>query len=161
LYLGAGFAGPLVDRFGPTRLLYVGSLGLLAAVFATSLCETYWQLLLAQGVLLGAAMSLVFCTPLGVVMRHMPHHRGLAVGLAIGGASVGGVVWPVMLQRLLEYHELSFAWSLRATGLALAPLLAMVYFTVVEPPSPRSTPPAPSVDSPSEAEEKGKEEVEQ
>jgi len=37
----------------------------------------------------------------------------------------------------------------------------MVCFTVVEPPSPRSTPPAPSVDSPSEAEEKGKEEVEQ
>ncbi|KAK0612195.1 major facilitator superfamily transporter [Immersiella caudata] len=138
LYLGAGFAGPLADRFGPRWLLLVGSIGLLVAVFAASLCQMYWQLVLTQGVLLGASMSLLFCTPLGVVMRHMPHHRGLASGLVIGGASIGGVVWPVMLQALLENHNVDFAWSMRAVGFAMAPMLAVVCLAVVEPSSPRS-----------------------
>ncbi|RYO89655.1 hypothetical protein DL766_008057 [Monosporascus sp. MC13-8B] len=145
LYLGAGFVGPLMDKFGPTSLLWAGSIGLLAAIFATSLCEKYWQLFLAQGVLLGAGMSLVFCTPLGVVMRHMPHRRGLAMGLTIGGASIGGVVWPVMLQQLLVEHNVSFAWTMRVIGFTLIPLLIFVCLTVVEPPPP------PSLCSPAQA----------
>jgi MFS family permease len=142
LYLGAGLAGPLADRFGPRRLILLGNVGLLVAVFAASLCRAYWQLVLTQGVLLGGSMSLVFCATLGVVMRHMPHHRGLAAGLVIGGASIGGVVWPVMLQALLEHHGVAFAWSMRAVGFAMVPMLAVVCFTVVEPPSPRSASPA-------------------
>ncbi|GAB1311519.1 hypothetical protein MFIFM68171_01729 [Madurella fahalii] len=133
LYLGSGLAGPLVDRVGPTRLLSAGSAALLAAVFAASWCERYWQLFLAQGVLLGLGMSLVFCTPLGVVMRHMPRRRGLAVGVTIGGASIGGVVWPVVLQKLLVEHRVGFAWSMRVVGFAMLPLLGVVCLTVVEP----------------------------
>ena len=160
LYLGSGFAGPLMDKLGPTKLLWAGSISLLAAVFATSFCKEYWQLFLAQGVLLGMGMSLVFCTPLGVVLRHMPHRRGFAMGLTIGGASVGGVVWPIMLQRLLVHHNMSFAWTIRIIGFALIPLLVFVCLTVVEPRRPASqcipipakpvTTPAPSIDEPEE-----------
>ncbi|TPX09916.1 uncharacterized protein E0L32_008938 [Thyridium curvatum] len=142
LYLGAGFAGMLVDKFGPTKLLWFGSAVILIAVFMTSLCKEYWQFVLAQGVLLGAGMSLVFCTPLGVVMRHMPHRRGLAMGLTIGGASIGGVIWPIMLQQLLVRHELSFGWSMRIVGFTLLPLLVVSCLTVVEPPAPNPTPSA-------------------
>ncbi|KAH8888967.1 MFS general substrate transporter [Thozetella sp. PMI_491] len=141
LYLGAGFTGPLVDKFGPSVLLWTGSTGVLIAIFMTSLCEQYWQLFLAQGVLLGAGMSLVFCTPLGVVMRHMPHRRGLAMGLTIGGASIGGVIWPIMLQQLLVKDDVSFSWTMRAIGFTSIPLLVFVCVTVVEPPSPSTPPP--------------------
>ncbi|RYP15627.1 hypothetical protein DL765_005578 [Monosporascus sp. GIB2] len=160
LYLGAGFAGPLMDKFGPASLLWAGSIVLLAAIFATSLGEKYWQLFLTQDILLGAGMSLVFCTPLGVVMRHMPHRRGLAMGLTIGGASISGVVWPVMLQQLLVEHNVSFAWTMRVVGFTLIPLLTFVCLTVVEPPPPPSlcsptqanqTPaPTPNLDGPEE-----------
>lgn len=122
-----------MDRFGPTRLLCAGSAALLVAVFAASWCRQYWQLFLAQGVLLGLGMSLVFCTPLGVVMRHMPRRRGLAVGVTIGGASIGGVVWPVLLQRMLVEHQVGFAWSMRVVGFVMVPLLVVVCLTVVEP----------------------------
>jgi MFS family permease len=133
LYLSSPFGGFLVDKFGPTIPLCVGSVGLLLAVFMTSLCSQYWQLMLAQALLLGISASLVFSPPLGVVSRHMPHRRGLAMGLTIGGSSIGGIIWPIMLQQLLNHEGVSFGWSIRAVGFIMIPLLAFACLTVVEP----------------------------
>lgn len=133
LYAGSPFGGVLVDRIGPTIPLCIGSVGLLLALFMTSLCTQYWQLMLAQSLLLGVSASLVFCPPLGVVLRHMPHRRGLAMGLTIGGSSIGGIVWPIMLQQLLNNDQVSFGWAIRAVAFIMMPLLAIVCFTVVEP----------------------------
>ncbi|KAK8081243.1 MFS transporter [Apiospora saccharicola] len=141
LYAGSPFGGVLVDRIGPTIPLCVGSVGLLLALFMTSLCTQYWQLMLAQSLLLGVSASLVFCPPLGVVLRHMPHRRGLAMGLTIGGSSIGGIVWPITLQQLLNKDQVSFGWTIRIVAFIMMPLLAIACFTVVEPaktPSPVS-----------------------
>ncbi|KAK8041642.1 mfs monocarboxylate transporter [Apiospora rasikravindrae] len=133
LYAGSPFGGLLVDRIGPTIPLCVGSVGLLLSLFMTSLCTQYWQLMLAQSLLLGLSASLVFCPPLGVVLRHMPHRRGLAMGLTIGGSSIGGIVWPIMLQQLLNKGHVSFGWTIRAVAFTMMPLLALACFTIVEP----------------------------
>ncbi|KAK6854848.1 mfs monocarboxylate transporter [Apiospora arundinis] len=133
LYAGSPFGGVLVDRVGPTIPLCVGSVGLLLALFMTSLCMQYWQLMLAQALLLGISASLVFCPPLGVVLRHMPHRRGLAMGLTIGGSSIGGIVWPIMLQQLLNKDHVSFGWTIRAVAFTMMPLLAFACLTIVEP----------------------------
>ncbi|KAK8048117.1 mfs monocarboxylate transporter [Apiospora phragmitis] len=142
LYAGSPFGGVLVDRIGPTIPLCVGSVGLLLVLFMTSLCTQYWQLMLAQALLLGISASLVFCPPLGVVLRHMPHRRGLAMGLTIGGSSIGGIVWPIMLQQLLNKDHVSFGWTIRAVAFTMMPLLAFACLTIVEPakkPSPTTT----------------------
>ncbi|KAK7908873.1 fujikurins efflux protein [Apiospora marii] len=157
LYAGSPFGGVLVDRIGPTIPLCVGSVGLLLALFMTSLCTQYWQLMLAQSLLLGVSASLVFCPPLGVVLRHMPHRRGLAMGLTIGGSSIGGIVWPIMLEQLLNKDQVSFGWTIRAVAFIMMPLLAIVCFTVVEPakkpsPSAASTPATTNVQADGEAE---------
>ncbi|KAK7952841.1 uncharacterized protein PG986_008569 [Apiospora aurea] len=133
LYAVSPFGGLLVDRIGPTLPLCVGSVGLLLSLFMTSLCTQYWQLMLAQSLLLGISASLVFCPPLGVVLRHMPHRRGLAMGLTIGGSSIGGIVWPIMLQQLLNKDHVSFGWTIRAVAFTMMPLLAFACFTIVEP----------------------------
>jgi len=151
LYIGSPLGGMLVDKIGPTIPMVVGSLGLELAVFMTSLCTQYWQLMLAQGLLLGISMSLVFCPPLGVVLRHMPHRRGLALGLTIGGSSIGGVIWPIMLEQLLVRDGVSFGWTLRAVGFKMIPLLAFACLTVVEPPKPRFQAPAVAADSASDS----------
>ncbi|EHA53212.1 hypothetical protein MGG_07802 [Pyricularia oryzae 70-15] len=145
LYSISPFGGLLVDRVGPTLPLCAGSAGLVLALFMTSLCTQYWQLMLAQSLLLGASASLVFCPPLGVVLRHMPHRRGLAMGLTIGGSSIGGIVWPIMLQRLLNNNVLGFGWTMRAVAFTMMPLLAFACLAVREPPrKPASAPPAAS-----------------
>ncbi|KAF6793758.1 MFS monocarboxylate [Colletotrichum musicola] len=140
LYLGAPVSGILCDRLGPTLLLCIGSVGQLLALFMRSLCKEYYQVFLAQGVLLGASMSLIFCPPVAVVSRRMPHRRGLALGLVIGGSSVGGVVWPIVLEQLLNRRGLGLGWTMRVVAFAMVPLLVVACLTVVDAPAipPRS-----------------------
>ncbi|KAI1119722.1 putative MFS monocarboxylate transporter [Nemania abortiva] len=142
LYIGSPICGILVDKFGPTKLLVVGSLGVLIAMFLSSLASQYYQLFLSQSVLLGASMSLLFTPSVAVVLRRMPHRRGLALGIAIGGSSIGGIIWPIFLQELLYTDGVSFGWTQRAVGFFMIPLLAIACLTVLEV---QKTPPKPVV----------------
>ncbi|KAI0150489.1 putative MFS monocarboxylate transporter [Xylariaceae sp. FL1272] len=139
LYVGSPMAGVLTDRVGATILLTIGSIGQLLAIFLSSLCTQYYQLFLAQAVLLGASMSLSFAPSIAVVSRRMPHRRGLALGFVIGGASIGGLVWPIMLERLLYDSDIGFAWTQRAVGFVMLPLLGIACLTVVDVPARAST----------------------
>ncbi|KAF4774178.1 ATPase [Colletotrichum scovillei] len=139
IYLGAPISGILTDRLGPTVLLCIGSIGQVFSLFMTSLCEEYYQAFLAQGVLLGVSMSLIFCPPVAVVSRRMPHCRGLALGLTIGGSSIGGIIWPIMLEQLLNKRQLGFGWTMRIVAFTMVPLLAITCITVVDAPAPKAS----------------------
>jgi MFS family permease len=54
--------------------------------------------------------------------------RSLAFGIFMTGASVGGIVLPVMLTRLI--HELGFPWSMRISAFVILFLLAVANLTV-------------------------------
>ncbi|OHE99286.1 major facilitator superfamily transporter [Colletotrichum orchidophilum] len=142
IYVGAPISGILTDRLGPTVLLCAGSVGQVLALFMTSICKQYYQAFLAQGILLGVSMSLIFCPPVAVVSRRMPHRRGLALGLSIGGSSIGGIIWPIMLEQLLNKRQLSFGWTMRAVAFAMIPLLAITCITVRDAPAPEASPTA-------------------
>ena len=105
----------------------------------TALCTKYYQLFLAQSILLGASMSFIFCPPLAVVSRRLPHRRGLALGLAIGGSSIGGIIWPIMLERLLNSDGVGFPWTMRAVAFTMLPLLAIACATIFEAPAKLSS----------------------
>ncbi|KAK3681051.1 putative MFS monocarboxylate transporter [Podospora appendiculata] len=147
LYLLSPVAGILVDRFGPTILLIGGSIGTLLAVFMTSLCTEFYQFFLAQAVLLGMSMSFLTLPPLSVVSRRLPQHRGLALGIVVGGSSVGGILWPVMLERLLSHTNLGFGWVMRIVGFTMLPLLAFACATVLEPPPSHKTTTTPPLET--------------
>lgn len=108
-------------------------MGQLVAIFMTSLCTRYYQFFLAQAVLLGASMAFTTWPSVAVVSRRLPAHRGLALGLVIGGSSLGGVVWPIMLQRLLNESTLGFGWTIRVVGFTMLPLFTVACATVIEP----------------------------
>ncbi|KAI2631140.1 putative MFS monocarboxylate transporter [Xylaria nigripes] len=132
LYIGSPITGLLVDKLGSRILLLTGSTLQLAAVFLSSICSQYYQLFLSQAVLLGIGMSLIFTPSLAIVSRRMPHRRGLAIGITIGGSSIGGLIWPIMLQQLLYNDSVSFGWAQRAVGFTMLPLLATACLTVVD-----------------------------
>ncbi|KAI0595399.1 major facilitator superfamily transporter [Biscogniauxia sp. FL1348] len=132
LYIGAPVAGFLVDRTGPTILICAGSIGQLLALFLASLCTQYYQIFLTQGILLGASMSFIFCPAIAAVSRRLPDRRGLALGLAIGGSSIGGIVWPIMLDQLLYNRRVSFGWLMRAVAFTMLPLLSVACVAIVD-----------------------------
>ncbi|PQK16323.1 hypothetical protein BB8028_0006g06430 [Beauveria bassiana] len=133
LFSGAPIAGILVDRVGPTVLLIFGSVAMLLAVFMTSLCQQYYQFFLAQAVLLGASMSCLFCPAIATVSRYFQKNKGLAMGVTVGGSSAGGVIWPIVLNELLNKDEVSFGWTIRVVGFIMLPLLVLTLFTVTPP----------------------------
>ncbi|KAK1756781.1 putative MFS monocarboxylate transporter [Echria macrotheca] len=133
IYGGAPFSGFLVDRFGPRWLLLVGAVGQLVAVFMTSLCTQYYQFFLAQGILLGASMCILTWPATAVVSRTLPKNRGLAMGIVLGGSSLGGLVWPIMIEQLLQNTTLGFGWTIRVVGFTMLAFLVIVCITVREP----------------------------
>lgn len=77
-------------------------------------------------------MSFIVTPCVAIVSRRVPHRRGLALGIAIGGSSIGGIIWPIVLQQLLYIDNVSFGWVQRAVGFIMLPLLAVACLTVVD-----------------------------
>lgn len=111
----------------------------------TSLCKQYWQLMLAQGVLGGVAMGLLMFPAMAAVAQWFDKKRAAALGLAVSGSSVGGVVVPIVLGRMLnggssaaggggleerEGGKLGFGWSVRIVGFVMLPLLGFASLAI-------------------------------
>jgi MFS family permease len=110
-----------------------GSLVLLLAIFMISLCRSYWQFFLAQGVLAGAAMSFIAIPASGMVPRYFKRNKGLATGITVAGSSLGGVIWPIAFDQLLHHDRVGFPWAMRAGGFIMIPLLVVAVVTVKPP----------------------------
>jgi MFS transporter, MCT family, solute carrier family 16 (monocarboxylic acid transporters), member 10 len=49
---------------------------------------------------MGIGVGLLFLPALTVLGHHFRRHRALAMGIASTGASMGGIIFPIMLNRL-------------------------------------------------------------
>ncbi|ORY69071.1 MFS transporter [Pseudomassariella vexata] len=113
--------GHIVDLYGiravtgPSAALGVASIGLL------SLCTKYWQILLCQGFALGLACSGTMLPAVICVTQWFSSKRGLAVGMASAGGGFGGVIYPIMVARLIDQHGFSTAvkWSTLPMGFGM------------------------------------------
>ena len=55
----------------------------------TSLCTQYWQVFLAQGLVVGVGGGCLFIPSIAVIPRYFFKRKALAMGLASSGVSVG------------------------------------------------------------------------
>lgn len=112
-------AGRLTDA-GYFRIIFTAGVALqLLAIFMTSLCTQYWQIFLAQAVCLGIGSGFTFCPALAILSQYFKKYRAFAVGIAASGAAVGGLVYPVLINRLIFHNNVGFPWTLRAMGLIM------------------------------------------
>lgn len=86
----------------------------LLGTFMTSLCTTYLQLLLAQGICTGLGNGLMFCPSLSVLSTYFSTKRAQAIGIAASGTATGGIVFPIVAQKLLP--NIGFGWTVRVMG---------------------------------------------
>ncbi|KAJ9148764.1 Riboflavin transporter MCH5 [Coniochaeta hoffmannii] len=139
LQLTGLIAGPIYDRGYLRHLLLVGSFLVVFGLMMLSLCTEYWQALLAQAFCVGIGAGLLFVPTVSLIPTWFSSHLGLAIGIASSGSSLGGVIYPVVLSRLIP--QVGFPWAVRSVGfIALAtfivPLTAMR--VRVRPPRPRA-----------------------
>ncbi|CAL8075839.1 unnamed protein product [Calicophoron daubneyi] len=97
-------ASLLISRCGCRVTCIVGAListvGCLAGSFANSLLS----LVLSFGILSGLGMSFCTTTALVIVSEYFDDHRATATGLSIAGTGVGALVFPPVVDMLLDKY---------------------------------------------------------
>ncbi|KAJ5771157.1 uncharacterized protein N7511_003208 [Penicillium nucicola] len=137
-FAAGALGGPLFDRYG-AWVIRPAAFTFVFAMMMTSLCKEYWQFMLAQGVLLGTSMGLLQFPAMAAVMQHFDKNIAAALGAAVSGSSIGGVVIPIALSKMLNSTSLGFGWSVRIIGFIITPLLAFACITVKSRLPPRKT----------------------
>lgn len=119
----SGLSGPLFDAYGPFYLGVTGTIFLVMGIMTASACNEYYQFLLSLGLCVGIGLGLLLSPLFAVIGHWFNAKRAFATGTATAGASLGGVVFPILLRHL--YGTVGFAWGVRVVGLMC--LTAMVF----------------------------------
>ncbi|KUJ18471.1 MFS general substrate transporter [Mollisia scopiformis] len=122
LFGGNCFGGPLFDRFG-AKVIWPSAMAYVLSVMMTSLCKKYYQFMLAQGVLGGISMGLTMAPAMAATGQYFNKKRGAAIGIAVAGSSLGGVIFPIALSKLVHNQSIGFGWSIRILGFMMFALL--------------------------------------
>jgi MFS family permease len=95
--------------------------------------------MLAQGVLMGIAIGLLMFPAMAAVSQYFDKKRAAALGLAVSGSSIGGIVLPIALSKMLNSSSLGFGWTVRVIGFVMLPLLAFSCVAIKSRLPPRTT----------------------
>jgi predicted MFS family arabinose efflux permease len=121
-------AGWLMGKGGARTTSIIGLLALAGAVFLYGHAQNFFQLYLLHGVFavsIGLTGSLAMIV---LVSRLFSANRGLAVGLALAGTSVGAMAMGQIMPRVLEAVD----WRTAFAYLAIVPLvMASLVFLLV------------------------------
>lgn len=137
MFLGGPIWGKMYDNYGPRYLLLIGSFLHVFGLMMASLSTKYYQFLLSQGLCSPIGASLVFYPAMSSVGTWFFKKRAFAFGVMAAGSSLGGVIFPIMIERLIA--ERGFPWAMRAAAFLILGLLIYANFTVRSrlPPTPK------------------------
>jgi predicted MFS family arabinose efflux permease len=127
------FVGEAVNKYGPRLGLIAGTLAMSAAAVAIGAVREPWQLYLANAVLAfgWAGTSLAMIT--NTISLWFDQKRGMAISLALNGASFGGIVGVPLLVSLIGHVGFASAMFIVA-GAMLVLLVPVILIVVGRPP---------------------------
>lgn len=119
-------------------MIFVGTFFHVFGLMMASLSTTYYQLILSQGI----------CSPIGICMLFSPatncaiswflKKRAFAVGIVAAGSGLGGIIMPIMVNKLIP--EVGFGWAMRIVAFLQFALLIIANLTVRSRIPPRPQP---------------------
>lgn len=81
--------GPLFDRGYFRHLIFTGAFLVVFGMMMTSLCKTYYQLVLAQSLCVGVGSGCLFVPSVAIVATYFTSKRALMTGITAAGGSIG------------------------------------------------------------------------
>jgi len=129
--------GPLFDKHGPRHILLFGTMIYVVSLVVLGQCKTYWQLMLVYGVFCGTANAMLTTAALSVIAHWFEERRGMASGITFVGSSAGGIVFPLLLNPVLQ--KLSWAWAMRLVALIVLVLMIIANLCIKGRLPPKST----------------------
>jgi MFS family permease len=116
----APWLGAMMDRVPLRRIMLTGAFFLVAGYFALSFVTAFWQVLAVFALFMAPAqLSAGTMASTVLLSRWFSAMRGKAIGLALTGISLGGFIYPIVVQALLDHYDWRTALRLFAVVLAL------------------------------------------
>ncbi|ODV70388.1 monocarboxylate permease [Hyphopichia burtonii NRRL Y-1933] len=109
-----GIVGPLFDNQGSRKLLIIGTCLMFVGFMTMSISTTLYQFILCFSLCIGIGNCIIITPLVGSVSHWFLYKRGIALGIATLGGSVGGACIPLLLRSL--FPKIGFAWSIRVLG---------------------------------------------
>lgn len=118
-------------------MLWGGSVAYVFGLMMVSLSSSYYQVFLSQSIVAAAGSSAVFNSCMSCLVTWFSRRRAAAFGIMVSGSSVGGVVLPIMMTKLID--RIGFPWMMRTMAFVFLVLLVFACLTVRSrlPPRPR------------------------
>jgi len=124
--LTSTLAGVSLDRYGVRLTFGAGTLILALGLFLSSRIQTFWQLVIAYGVIAGLGITVLgLALQASLIAKWFRKQRGMAIGIAFAGTGIGtllitpGVEW---IMRVADWRTAYLALA----GLAAAGFPAVV-----------------------------------
>lgn len=111
------FATLLNNKFGYRVPMLLGCVLEATAFICASFARTFWELFMSQGVLFGVSMGLLFAPSVGIPSGWFSKRRALATGICAGGSGIGGVIFNLGTNAMIQH--LSLAWAYRITAIVV------------------------------------------
>lgn len=109
--------GSLIDRWSLRSMMLIGVFGMSGGYFLLSFTTASWQVPLIYGALMMLGLNLLGpLTTSTLLARWFSRKRGMVLGLAAIGTSVGGFVFPPVIQWLIDAYEWRDALRMVALG---------------------------------------------
>lgn len=119
--IGLPFAGALADRFGPTRVIWLGAVVYGFGVWGMANADTAFTLAMTGGVLAGLGIAFsAFTIAMAAMARVVgAEKRSLVLGLGTAAGSFGQVIFSPIAQGFIN----SFGWSQALTIFAVTTMV--------------------------------------
>ena len=112
--------GGLIDRHGGRMLMLAGAIVTSAALLATAEVDELWQWLVLRGVAQAIGVGLGGLLVANVVLsKWFVRYRGRALGIAVTGLSLAGVLTPTLLTPVVDDYGWRAGWRVLAVATAL------------------------------------------
>lgn len=128
MFASSPVSGKLFDSFGPRWPLLAGSFLHVFGLMMASLSTEYYQFLLSQGICSAMGASAIFNMGMSSTSTWFFNKRAMAIGIAASGSSLGGVIYPIMVTKLIP--QIGYAWTMRVVAFTILGMLIMANLTV-------------------------------
>ncbi|KAJ9607746.1 hypothetical protein H2200_007824 [Cladophialophora chaetospira] len=119
-------SGALFDRGYIRPLLIAGGCLVVIGFMMLSLAREYYQVILTQGILIGLGNGMLYIPSIAVISQTFTSkQRPLAIGGTSSGASIGGIVIPIMFRQLQP--KIGFGWVNRIFGFMILAMMIATY----------------------------------
>jgi len=119
--------GSLVDRWSLKGMMLLGAIGMSFGYVVLSFTTASWQVPVVYGMFMMLGTNLLGpLTTSTLLARWFTKKRGMAMGVAAVGTSVGGFIFPPLIQGLIDHYEWRIALRYLGAGLLLVSVPAVL-----------------------------------